>query len=234
MGRTAELDHRHLWHPFTQQRDWVGEEPLVIERGEGNELIDTEGQRYLDGVSSLWCNVHGHRHPAIDGAIEDQLEQVAHSTMLGLTHPGAAELAGRLVEIAPGGLNRVFYSDSGSTAVEVALKMAFQYWQHRGGQHVRKTSFICLEDSYHGDTIGSVSVGGIDLFHSAFGPLLFETHRARSGDIEDLARLLADSRGGDRRGRDRAARPGRRRDAHAPARLPARGQARSATGTGRS
>jgi adenosylmethionine---8-amino-7-oxononanoate aminotransferase len=191
MGRAAELDHRHLWHPFTQQRDWVGEEPLMIERAEGNELIDADGQRYLDGVSSLWCNVHGHRHPAIDGAIEDQLELVAHSTMLGLSHPGAAELAGRLVEIAPAGLSRVFYSDSGSTAVEVALKMAFQYWQHRGGQHVRKTSFICLEDSYHGDTIGSVSVGGIDLFHSAFGPLLFEAHRAIPGDTDDMARLLA-------------------------------------------
>src|SRR5262245_24215351 len=191
MGRSAELDHRHLWHPFTQQRDWVGEEPLMIERGEGCELIDSEGRRYLDGVSSLWCNVHGHRHPAIDGAVADQLDRVAHSTMLGLSHPGAAELAARLAEIAPHGLSRVFYSDSGSTAVEVALKMAFQYWQHRGGQHVRKTSFICLDDAYHGDTVGSVSVGGIDLFHAAFGPLLFDSHRARSGDIADMARLLA-------------------------------------------
>ena len=111
--------------------------------------------------------------------------------MLGLSHPGAAELAARLVEIAPSGLSRVFYSDSGSTAVEVALKMAFQYWQHRGGQHVRKTSFVCLEDAYHGDTIGSVSVGGIPLFHSTFAPLLFEAHRAKPGDIDDIARLLA-------------------------------------------
>jgi adenosylmethionine-8-amino-7-oxononanoate aminotransferase len=126
----------------------------------------------------------------IDQAITDQLERVAHSTMLGLSHPGAAELAARLVELAPPGLNRVFYSDSGSTAAEVALKMAFQYWQHRGGQHVRRTSFVCLQDAYHGDTIGSVSVGGMDLFHQAFGPLLFRTHRARSGDIDDMARLL--------------------------------------------
>ena len=163
----------------------------MIESAEGTDLIDTEGRRYLDGVSSLWCNVHGHCHPAIDAAIRAQLERVAHSTMLGLSHPGAADLAGRLVEIAPPGLNRVFYSDSGSTAVEVALKMAFQYWQHRGGQHVRKTSFICLEDAYHGDTIGSVSVGGMPLFHSAFGPLLFETHRAEPGNIDDIARLLA-------------------------------------------
>jgi len=191
MRTDAQLDHRHLWHPFTQQQDWLAEEPLMIEGAEGCELIDAEGNRYLDGVSSLWCNVHGHRHPLIDRAVRDQLERVAHTTMLGLSHPRAAELAARLVAIAPPGLNRVFYSDSGSTAVEVALKMAFQYWQHRGGQHVRRTSYICLREAYHGDTVGSVSVGGIDLFHSAFGPLLFEAHRAEPGDIDEMARLLA-------------------------------------------
>jgi adenosylmethionine---8-amino-7-oxononanoate aminotransferase len=190
MRTEAQLDHSHLLHPFTQQRDWIGEEPLMIERAKGTDLYDADGRRYLDGVSSLWCNVHGHRHPVIDQAVADQLERVAHSTMLGLSHPGAAELAARLVEIAPPGLNRVFYSDSGSTAAEVALKMAFQYWQHRGGQHVRRTSFVCLTDAYHGDTIGSVSVGGIELFHKAFGPLLFNAHRARAGDIDDMARLL--------------------------------------------
>src|ERR671918_148613 len=186
-----QLDHRYLWHPFTQMQEWMGEEPCIISEGEGCELIDADGRRYLDGVSSLWCNVHGHRHPAIDGAVRDQLDRVAHSTMLGLSHPGAAELAAGLVEIAPPGLSRVFYSDSGSTAVEVALKMAFQYWQHRGGQHVRRASFICLEEAYHGDTIGSVSVGGMELFHSAFGPLLFEAHHAPPGDIEAMERLVA-------------------------------------------
>jgi adenosylmethionine-8-amino-7-oxononanoate aminotransferase len=191
MEKAARLDHDHLWHPFTQQRDWVGEEPLMIQAAEGTDLIDTRGRRYLDGVSSLWCNVHGHRHPEIDAAVREQLDRVAHSTMLGLSHPGASELAARLTEIAPDGLSRVFYSDSGSTAVEVALKMAFQFWQHRGGQHVRKTSFICLDQAYHGDTIGSVSVGGMSLFHSTFGPLLFESHRAKPGDIDDMARLLA-------------------------------------------
>jgi adenosylmethionine---8-amino-7-oxononanoate aminotransferase len=191
MEKAAQLDHDHLWHPFTQQREWVNEEPLMIEAAEGSELIDTQGRRYLDGVSSLWCNVHGHRHPAIDEAVREQLDRVAHSTMLGLSHPPAAELARRLVEIAPPGLNRVFYSDSGSTAVEVALKMAFQYWQQRGGQHVRKNSFICLDQAYHGDTIGSVSVGGMPLFHSAFEPLLFESHRAEPGNVDELARLLA-------------------------------------------
>ena len=191
MEEAARLDHEFLWHPFTQQREWVAEEPLMIESAEGTELIDSEGRRYLDGVSSLWCNVHGHRHPAIDEAVRAQLDRVAHSTMLGLSHSGGAELAARLVEIAPPGLQRVFYSDSGSTAVEIALKMAFQYWQHRGGQHVRKTSFVSLGEAYHGDTIGSVSVGGMSLFHSAFGPMLFETHRAGPGDIDDMARVLA-------------------------------------------
>ena len=141
-------------------------------------------------MSSLWCNVHGHRHPGIDAAVEDQLSRVAHSTMLGLSHGGAAELAGRLVEIAPPGLTRVFYSDSGSTATEIALKMAFQYQQQRGGPHARRTSFVHLREAYHGDTIGSVSVGGIDLFHATYRPLLFAGHAAEPGDADDLARIL--------------------------------------------
>ncbi len=190
-AKPSQLDHDHLWHPFTQQRDWCEEEPLVIERAEGTDLIDTDGRRYIDGASSLWCNVHGHRHPQIDRAVRNQLAKVAHSTMLGLTHPGAAELAARLVDVSPAGLTRVFYSDSGSTAVEVALKMAFQYWQQRGGQHVRRTSFVRLRDAYHGDTIGSVSVGGIDLFHAAYRPLLFGSHAAQPGDAQDIARILA-------------------------------------------
>jgi adenosylmethionine-8-amino-7-oxononanoate aminotransferase len=187
----AQLDRDHLWHPFTQQRGWCEEEPLMIERAQGSQLIDSEGRRYIDGVSSLWCNVHGHRHPGIDAAVRDQLGRVAHSTMLGLSHENGAELAGRLVGIAPPGLNRVFYSDSGSTATEIALKMAFQYQQQRGGQHARRTSFVHLRDAYHGDTIGSVSVGGIDLFHSAYGPLLFDGHSAEPGDPADLERILS-------------------------------------------
>jgi adenosylmethionine---8-amino-7-oxononanoate aminotransferase len=186
----AELDHRHLWHPFTQQQEWCAEEPLVIERGEGTDLIDSDGRRYIDGVSSLWCNVHGHGHPGIDAAVRDQLDRIAHSTMLGLTHRAGAELAGRLVGLAPPGLSRVFYSDSGSTATEIALKMAFQYWQQRGGQHRRRTSFVCLKDAYHGDTIGAVSVGGIELFHSAYGPLLFRARRVTAGDVDELADVL--------------------------------------------
>jgi adenosylmethionine---8-amino-7-oxononanoate aminotransferase len=186
----AELDQRHVWHPFTQMRDWCGETPLVIESAEGTDLVDDTGRRYIDGVSSLWCNVHGHRHPLIDRAVRDQLERVAHSTMLGLTHPGGAELAARLVDIAPPGLARVFYSDSGSAAVEVALKMAFQYWQQRGGQHARRNSFICLRDAYHGDTLGAVSVGGIDRFATTYRPLLSRSHRVTAGDVTELDLML--------------------------------------------
>jgi adenosylmethionine-8-amino-7-oxononanoate aminotransferase len=183
----AGLDHRHVWHPFTQQRDWCAEDPLVIERAEGSDLIDDRGRRYIDGVASLWCNVHGHRHPAIDEAIRAQLDRVAHSTMLGLSHPGAGELAARLVELAPPGLSRVFYSESGSTAVEIALKMAFQ---HRHQQGEARSTFITLDGAYHGDTIGSVSVGGIDLFHGAYGPLLFRSQPVTPGRIDQLEWVL--------------------------------------------
>src|SRR4051794_987449 len=185
-------DRKHLWHPFTQQQGWVEEAPIVIEHADRCELVDSEGRRYIDGVSSLWCNVHGHRHPVIDLAIKDQLDCVAHSTMLGLSHRPAIELAEKLAEIAPPGLTRVFYSDSGSTAAEIALKMAFQYWHQQGE---RRTRFISLRDAYHGDTIGSVSVGGIDLFHSPHPPLLFDVLHAEPGDAADMERLLGEHAG---------------------------------------
>ena len=182
----------HVWHPFTQMRGFEAEDAPVIESGAGTWLVDTEGRRYIDGVSSLWCNVHGHRHPRIDAAVREQLGRVAHTTMLGLSHPGAEGLARRLVALAPGALSRVFYSDSGSTAVEVALKMAFQYWQQAADRRPSRTSFAYLENSYHGDTIGSVSLGGIELFHSMYRPLLFDAHRVPAGDAAALARLLAE------------------------------------------
>ena len=185
-----EADRKHVWHPFTQQLGWLAEDAPIIDRAEGTDLIDVEGNRYIDGVSSLWCTVHGHRHPDIDAAVRDQLDRVAHSTMLGLTHPSAIELAERLVGIAPPGLSRVFYSDSGSTATEIALKMAFQYWQQQGGEHARKTRFVSLRNAYHGDTVGSVSVGGIDLFHSMYRPLLFDTLKVNPGDAPELERVL--------------------------------------------
>ena len=176
MKKTDELilkDRKYIWHPFTQMRDWQTDDFPVIEHGEGCYLIDTEGGRYLDGVSSLWCNVFGHRVPEIDEAIKKQLGKIAHSTFLGLTHPSAIELAEKLIAIAPKGLSRVFYSDSGSEAMEIALKMAYQYWQQRGQQ--KKKKFAKLTNAYHGDTIGSVSLGGIELFHQVYKPLLFET-----------------------------------------------------------
>ncbi|GAC1436292.1 MAG: adenosylmethionine--8-amino-7-oxononanoate transaminase [Solirubrobacteraceae bacterium] len=198
--QSAELAARttqHLWHPFTQHQSWSDEPPLVIERASGTTLYDTEGGAYIDGVSSLWCNVHGHAHPHIDAAVREQLGRVAHSTMLGLSHPGAIELAERLVAIAPAGLTRVFYSDSGSTAVEVALKMAFQWWAQQGTREARRRrGFICLRDAYHGDTLGAVSVGGIELFHSLYRPLLFDAWHAEPGDISHLEALL-DCHGGE-------------------------------------
>jgi adenosylmethionine-8-amino-7-oxononanoate transaminase len=174
--RTDKLiakDRKYLWHPFTQMKEWQTDEVVVIEKGEGCYLLDTEGRKYLDGVSSLWCNVHGHRVKELDRAIEKQLKKISHSTFLGLTHPSAIELAEKLITIAPRGLTRVFYSDSGSEAVEIALKMAFQYWAQKGSPGKKK--FARLVNAYHGDTLGSVSVGGIDLFHRIYKPLLFDT-----------------------------------------------------------
>jgi len=159
----AAWDHAHVWHPFTQMADWLAEEPLVIAEAEGCTLVDTEGRRYLDGVSSLWCNVHGHRHPALDAALRDQLGKVAHTTLLGLANPPSIELARALVGVAPSGLTRVFYSDAGATAVEVALRIALQYQQLRGA--TRRTRFASLVEAYHGDTLGAVGVGFSETFH---------------------------------------------------------------------
>jgi adenosylmethionine---8-amino-7-oxononanoate aminotransferase len=171
----AERDHRFVWHPFTPMQDWLQDEPVIIERGEGAWLVDTKGRRYLDGVSSLWTNVHGHHRREIDDAVRAQLDRVAHSTLLGLANVPSIELAERLIELAPAGLARVFYSDSGSTAVEVALKLAFQYFQQSGRPEKRR--FLALTQAYHGDTLGAVAVGGIDLFHQIFHPLLFQVER---------------------------------------------------------
>jgi adenosylmethionine-8-amino-7-oxononanoate aminotransferase len=156
-------------------RQWLAEDPVIIVGGEGNYLIDAHGRRYLDGVSSLWCNVHGHGRPEINSAIAEQLEKIAHSTLLGLANVPSILLAKKLVEITPPGLTRVFYSDSGATAVEIALKMAFQYWRLRG--EPRKTKFASLVEAYHGDTLGAVSVGYSELFHRFYRPLLFDCVR---------------------------------------------------------
>ncbi|MCL5966081.1 MAG: adenosylmethionine--8-amino-7-oxononanoate transaminase [Deltaproteobacteria bacterium] len=179
MNRTDDLRRRDkaaIWHPFTQMADWEADAPLIIERGEGNYLVDTDGNRYFDGVSSLWVNLFGHRRKEIDEAVRAQLDRLAHSTFLGLSHPPAIELATALRAVVPPGLTRVFYSDNGSTAMEIAIKMAFQFWRQKDGGAGR-TEFLTLSEAYHGDTIGSVSAGGIDLFHKIFRPLLFTTRR---------------------------------------------------------
>ncbi len=174
--RLADADRRLLWHPFTQMQEWLAEDPVVIDSAEGVYLVDTLGRRYLDGVSSLWCNVHGHRVPEIDRAVREQLDRVAHSTLLGLASTASIELAEELGAVLPPGLTRIFYSDAGATAVEIALKMAFQHHQLRGDAERRE--FVALRGGYHGDTVGSVSLGGIDLFHRIFRPLLFPVHHA--------------------------------------------------------
>jgi adenosylmethionine---8-amino-7-oxononanoate aminotransferase len=176
--RLADDDHRHVWHPFTQQQQWVAEEPLVVERGEGCWLTTTDGRRFLDGNSSLWVDLWGHDRPELIAALHQQTDLLPHATFLGLTNPPAIEAARRLVELAPEGISRVFFSENGAAAVEVALKMAFAYHRHRGDD--ARDLFVCLDNAYHGDTLGAVSVGGFDPFHALYGPLLFETRRIPS------------------------------------------------------
>lgn len=173
-----DFDQAFVWHPFTQMKEWAAEDHPVIVRGEGSWLIDSDANRYLDGVAAIWTNVHGHCHPFINAAIKEQVDRLEHSTLLGLASDKPAILAKRLIEIAPPGLKKVFYSDNGSTAVEISIKMAFQYWQHLG--RPEKSRFISFKNAYHGDTIGAVSVGGIDIFHEVFRPLLFPTIQAPS------------------------------------------------------
>ncbi len=181
-------DSTLVWHAFTQMAEY---EPLILERGEGCYVFDIDGRRYLDAVGSLWCNVHGHRHPRIDAAIRGQLERVAHVSNLGTSNPTTILLAKRLVDLAPPGLGHVFFSDDGATAVEVALKMAFQYWRQRPRPRPEKTCYVALGEAYHGDTLGAVSVGGVARFHDLFRPLLFETLRV---PVPDAYRLPPDVR----------------------------------------
>lgn len=202
-----DWDRQHVWHPFTPMQVYMEERPLIVERAEGCYLIDLDGNRYIDGVSSLWCNVHGHRVPELDTAIREQLDRVAHSTLLGISNVPAVVLARRLVEVAPPGLSRVFFSDDGATAVEIALKMAFQFWRQCPQPRPNKTKFLSLHAAYHGDTLGAVSVGDLGRFHHLFQPLLFpvihapspycyrcplglERATCRIDCVEELARLV--------------------------------------------
>jgi len=170
-----QWDNDHVWHPFTPMSAWIDECAPIIVRGEGFELIAADGRRYLDGISSLWCNVHGYAVPAIDRAVTEQLQKVAHSTLLGLASEPSIRLARALVEQAPVGLTKVFFSDSGATSVEVALKMAYQYHRQKPEGSEDRDTFLCIGHAYHGDTLGTVSVGGIDLFHRCYKHLLFAT-----------------------------------------------------------
>ena len=178
-----EWDRNHYWHAFTQMADY---EPLLIEEAEGVWLYDHTGRQLLDGVSSMWCNVHGHRHPKIDEAIQEQLKKVAHVTGLGMSNSTSIKLARRLVEISPSALDCVFFSSDGSSAVEVALKMAFQYWKQKENPDTKRDLFLAVGNAYHGDTLGSVSVGGVTRFHAMFDPLLFQVAR---GPCPDSYRL---------------------------------------------
>ena len=170
----ADWDREHVWHAFTQMQDY---EPLIVTHASGCVLTDIEGRELIDGVSSVWCNVHGHQHPAIDSAIREQLNKVAHVTSLGMSNPTTIELARRLAEITPDGLEHTFFSGDGASSVEVALKMAFQYWHQREDPRPQKNTYIALGSAYHGDTLGSVSVGGVARFHEMFEPLLFNVIR---------------------------------------------------------
>ena len=170
------LDKQHLWHPFTPMSLWLDSDPLVITAGDGFHLIDSDGHRYLDGVSSLWCNVHGHRVPQIDAAIRNQLDRIAHSTLLGLANEPSILLADRLMRIVPRNLTKVFYSDAGATATEIAFKLAAQYWFNIG--QPEKHEFIAFTEAYHGDTMGAMSIGRMPAFHKPYLPLLFKVHFA--------------------------------------------------------
>ena len=184
--RWIQADKSHCWHPFTRQRDWCARNhhPLVITRGEGSWLWDSEGNKYLDGNSSIWTTIHGHAHPAINEAIAMQLQQVAHTSFLGYTHPLAGELAGQLCGFFPSGtLERVFFSDDGSTAMECALKMALQYRLQSG--EPERTGFVAFANGYHGDTLGAASLGGVGRFFERFKGLGFGVQHVSS--LEELA-----------------------------------------------
>ena len=175
MHKLAQLDQRYVWHPFTQMRDWAKREPIVMTRGKGSVLEDLHGKKYLDANASIWTNLHGHNHPKINTAIKRQLGKVAHTSALGFANEPAARLAERLVKVARRPLRKVFFSDNGSTALEVALKLSYEFSRRSGRS--RQPKFLSLDGGYHGDTLGAVSLGHIDLFHRAYKGLLFKSDK---------------------------------------------------------
>jgi adenosylmethionine-8-amino-7-oxononanoate aminotransferase len=183
----VERDRKVLWHPYTQEK--TAPLPVAIVRGEGVWLYTEDGRKILDGISSWWVNIHGHAHPFLNEALAKQANELEHAMFAGFTHKPAVELAEKLVAVTPENLTRVFYSDNGSTAVEVALKMAYQFWQNRGEQ--RKT-FVALKHAYHGDTFGAMSASDESGFTKPFQNLLFNVLRA-SGDLAELEKIFADN-----------------------------------------
>lgn len=171
-------DLKYNWHPYTQMKDCLALPPILIEKARGIRLYGADGKFYYDTIASWWCNVHGHNHPAIKKAVKKQIDLLEHVPFAGFTHKPAILLAEKLILLAPKSLRRVFFSDNGSTSVETALKMSFQYWQNIGKS--RKTKFVSLDHGYHGDTIGAMSVSGVSLFNKVFSPLLFSTFKAES------------------------------------------------------
>lgn len=184
--KVLAVDREHIWHPDTPMKDYAERDPLVIVKGRGVKLRDADGRSYYDTISSWWCNLHGHGRPEISRGVARQLKSLEHTLFAGITHPPAAELADLLGQRLDPQLNRFFFSDNGSTAVEIALKMAFQYWQNLGVPG--KTQFVFFNQAYHGDTVGSMSVGGIDLYHRLFAPLRFQSHQAEAPDCGACAR----------------------------------------------
>lgn len=178
MDKWIDKDLKFVWHPYTQMKDCKKSPPILIEKAKGIKLYDAAGNFYYDTISSWWCNVHGHNHPKIKKAVKKQLDSLEHVLFAGFTHRGAIILAEKLVSITPGKLKKVFFSDNGSTAVEAALKMSFQYWKNKGIN--KKTKFVSLDSGYHGDTIGAMSVSGVDLFNKTFSPLFFHSFKAPS------------------------------------------------------
>ena len=178
MSEWIKRDLKHVWHPYTQMKDCGRVPPILIERAKGLRLYDNKGNVYYDTISSWWCNVHGHNHPKIRKAISKQLNMLEHVMFAGFTHKPAILLAERLVSITPNNLKKVFFSDNGSTAVETALKMSYQYWHNKGKKHKKK--FLSLDYGYHGDTIGTMSISGVDMFNEIFSPLFFESFKAPS------------------------------------------------------
>ena len=182
-----EWDKEYFWHPFTQMKVYREEENIIVERGEGVYVYDIYGRKYLDGVASLWCNVHGHNHPKLNKALEEQIRRIAHFTTLGASNVPAVVFAKNLVDVTPPKLKKVFYSEDGAEAMEIAIKIAYHYWHNRGEK--RKTKFVTLSEAYHGDTIGSVSVGGINIFHEKYKPLLFDVYKMPSPYLEAVKKV---------------------------------------------